>query len=188
MAIAAAARTLIVERGLEGLRTRDIADRVGINIATLHYHVPNKEALIGLVCETMKRDFAAQSLNRPRAHLSPGERLEHEFNDFYELLTEQAELLSLMNEFIERGRRDPVIEAAIGPMMDYWRKMLFDILTDGRDDGSFRPDLDPEPAARFLISALIGFGRSPKSLIADFDRYRAELRRTVRNPVSRPKD
>ena len=44
-AIARAARELIVEKGVEGLRTRDIAERVGINIATLHYHVPSKEAL-----------------------------------------------------------------------------------------------------------------------------------------------
>jgi AcrR family transcriptional regulator len=36
LAIAAAARAIIVEKGLEGLRTRDIAKRVGINIATLH--------------------------------------------------------------------------------------------------------------------------------------------------------
>ncbi|MBI4046729.1 MAG: TetR family transcriptional regulator, partial [Devosia nanyangense] len=36
-AIAMAARQLIIEKGFEGLRTRDIADRVGINIATLHY-------------------------------------------------------------------------------------------------------------------------------------------------------
>ncbi|MDB5535826.1 MAG: TetR/AcrR family transcriptional regulator, partial [Devosia sp.] len=41
VAIALAARALIVEKGMEGLRTRDIADRVGINIATLHYHVPS---------------------------------------------------------------------------------------------------------------------------------------------------
>ena len=60
-AIAAAARALIAERGFEGLRTRDIADRVGINIATLHYHVPTKEALIELVAQSMRDDFIAQS-------------------------------------------------------------------------------------------------------------------------------
>ena len=59
-AIAAAARELIVEKGFEGLRTRDIADRVGINIATLHYHVPTKEALIGLVAQSMRDEFIAQ--------------------------------------------------------------------------------------------------------------------------------
>ena len=78
-AIAEAARALIVEKGVEGLRTRDIAERVGINVATLHYHVPTKEALIGLVADTMREEFRNQSLLRPRLHLTPAERLEHEF-------------------------------------------------------------------------------------------------------------
>ena len=56
-AIARAARSLIVEKGVEGLRTRDIADRVGINIATLHYHVPTKEALIELVTPTFTNSW-----------------------------------------------------------------------------------------------------------------------------------
>ena len=59
-AIAAAARALIAERGFEGLRTRDIAERVGINVATLHYHVPTKEALIEIVAQSMRDDFIAQ--------------------------------------------------------------------------------------------------------------------------------
>ena len=38
--------SLIGERGLEGLRTRDIAARVGINIATLHYYFATKNDLV----------------------------------------------------------------------------------------------------------------------------------------------
>src|SRR5688572_3303612 len=108
-AIAAAARALIVEKGFEGLRTRDIAERVGINIATLHYHVPSKEALIGLVAETMRAEFRAQSIARPRAHLLPAEQLEHEFYDFEEMFTERQELIGLLSEMMERARRDPVV-------------------------------------------------------------------------------
>src|SRR5262245_26152052 len=65
-AIADAARQIIVEKGLEGLRTREIAQRVGINIATLHYHVPTKEALVELVAASIRDDFRAQSMARPR--------------------------------------------------------------------------------------------------------------------------
>ena len=36
----------IAERGFEGLRTRDVAADAGVNIATLHYYFPTKEALI----------------------------------------------------------------------------------------------------------------------------------------------
>src|SRR5438309_9588449 len=41
----------IAEHGFEGLRTRDVAAEVGVNIATLHYYFPTKEALIGCVLE-----------------------------------------------------------------------------------------------------------------------------------------
>jgi AcrR family transcriptional regulator len=187
-AIAEAARTLIVEKGLEGLRTRDIADRVGINIATLHYHVPSKEALVALVTETMKLEFQAQSRSRPRAHLSPADQLEHEFDDFRELLTERSELLALMNELIERGRRDPVVDAAMRPLLCVWREMLSGILAAGRDDGSFRADMDPGYAALMLIGAMIGFCRNPDPSLQNFERYRAELRRAVRNPITPVKD
>jgi AcrR family transcriptional regulator len=64
-AIAKAARELIAEKGVEGLRTRDIADRVGINVATMHYHVPTKEALIELVAESLQLFFHGQSIARP---------------------------------------------------------------------------------------------------------------------------
>jgi AcrR family transcriptional regulator len=46
------ARALIIEKGFEGLRMRDFADRVGIIIAALHSHVPSKQALIELVAQT----------------------------------------------------------------------------------------------------------------------------------------
>src|SRR5690554_2908350 len=106
-AIAAATRALIVEKGFEGLRTRDIAERVGINIATLHYHVPSKAALIDLVCETMKEEFRAQSELRPRKHLPAAEQLDHEFYDFWEIFVDKKELMAVMSELTERARRDP---------------------------------------------------------------------------------
>src|ERR1700750_2240643 len=87
--IARAARALIVEKGVEGLRTRDIAERVGINIATLHYHVPSKEALIELVADSLRDAFIQQTIDRPRDHLSAAERMELEFVAFREIAFER---------------------------------------------------------------------------------------------------
>src|ERR1700750_2324196 len=130
MAIAAAARALIVENGVEGLRTRDIADRVGINVATLHYHVPTKEALIELVAESLKLAFMQQSIDRPRAHLSAAERMDLEFVDFHEIAFERPEILLVFWKLMERGRRDERIAAAILPMKHRWRQILADLLTE----------------------------------------------------------
>lgn len=181
-AIAMAARALIAEKGMEGLRTRDIADRVGINIATLHYHVPSKEALIGLVTEAMRTDFRSQSLVRPRAHLSPRERLEHEFYDFYEMATEQPDILAVMGELNERGRRDPVVKAAVVPMMQHWLGMVADILLAGRSDGSFHPDIDPDAASLLIVGGMLAFCRSGDVSNDNYERLCTEFRRAVANP------
>ena len=181
-AIARAARDLIVEKGVEGLRTRDIADRVGINIATLHYHVPTKEALFGLVAAAIRAEFVAQSVAHPRAGLSPIEQLELEFNDFEELLGGKNYLLTAMSELLERARRDPEIKAGMFPLMGKWKEIVAEIMTEGVASGDFRPDLDPVPAAQMLIGTMIGFSRSPGATPENFRPVRAELRRAIRNP------
>ncbi len=39
----------IAANGFEGLRTREVAGAVGVNVATLHYYFPSKEDLIRAV-------------------------------------------------------------------------------------------------------------------------------------------
>ena len=187
-AIALAVRDLIVEKGFEGLRTRDIAERVGINIATLHYHVPTKEALIALVAEWLKAEFAAQGAAHEREGRTPLELIEQEFDDFAELLGTRNDMLTVMSEMLERGRRDETIRASIGPLMGKWKRMVEDILAAGRTSGDFRPDLDPAPAAQMLVSAMVGFSRSPGASPENFVRMRAELQRAIRNPSRFDKD
>lgn len=183
-AIATAARALIVEKGMEGLRTRDIAERVGINIATLHYHVPTKEALVALVTETLREEFRAQSILRPRAHLTPMQQLEHEFFDFAEMLFERRDILIVMTELVERARRDPVVAEAIRPLKRKWLTMLEDMLAAGSRDGSFRPDLDPGPAAIMIVGALMQFCRLGDPSNDTYRRLCDELRRALANPAA----
>jgi AcrR family transcriptional regulator len=182
-AIAAAARAVIVEKGVEGLRTRDIADRVGINVATLHYHVPTKEALIALVAESLRDAFMQQSIDRPRAHLSAAERLELEFVDFREIALEKPEILLVFSELMERGRRDKRIAEAILPMKQSWRKILATLLSEGVSDGVYRPDIDPEAFASIMMASFIGFCRNPEKNPAGLDRLFGELQRAIRNPA-----
>ncbi len=184
--IAAAARALVAERGFEGLRTRDIADRVGINIATLHYHVPSKEALIQLLASSMREAFIAQSVARPREGLSGIEQLRLEFGDFRETLETDFELLLAFSELIERARRDEKIKAEIGPMQEYWHGMFERMLAAGKAEGSFRDDIDPALGATMLIGALVAFPRFHGTDLAAFDRYALEIEKAVVKPASGP--
>ena len=187
-AIARTARALIVEKGVEGLRTRDIADRVGINIATLHYHVPTKEALIELVAESLRNDFVQQSVERPRAHLSAEQRLDLEFVDVHEMTLVKPDTMLVFSELLERGRRDETIAAAVRPMKHYWRQLIVDLLTQGVTDGVYRADIDPEAMAMLMISSFVGFCRNPDRDQSRFDRMVGEIKRAIRNPAPHAPD
>jgi AcrR family transcriptional regulator len=185
-AIAKAARELIVEKGVEGLRTRDIADRVGINVATLHYHVPTKEALIELVAESLQLFFRSQSVARPRAHLSAREKMDLEFVDFREVALERPEIMLVFSELMERARRDERIADAILPLKKKWRQMLVDLLSEGVSEGAYRRDLDPDAFATVLMSSMIGFCRNRHKELGAYERLVAELQRAMRNPAAEP--
>ena len=159
-AIARAARAIIVEKGLEGLRTRDIAARVGINIATLHYHVPSKEALVALVAQSLKAEFRAQGLARPREGKSGLELLRIEFEDALETHERAAESLAVMAQLGERASRDPAIAAIMEPMRTYWHGVIAGYFTKGVEDGSLRADIDPAAAARIYIGMVISWRSS----------------------------
>ena len=176
-AVALAARAIIVERGLEGLRTRDIAARVGINIATLHYHVPSKEALVALVAESLRDDFRAQAERRPRGSMNALEQLRLEFDDFRETVEETPELIIVLTEMMERARRDTAIAAIMAPLHDFWRTQFADIFELGIADGSFRANLDPLAAALITTGTLSDYWRLWTPLRTPLELVFAELER-----------
>lgn len=183
--IARAARAIIVEKGLEGLRTRDIAARVGINVATLHYHVPTKEALVALVAESLKEEFRAQSLNRPREGKSGMDLLRMELEDLTETMLEVPDRLQVIGELTDRARHDPAIAAIILPMKGFWRNQLLEIFRLGRDDGSMRPNLDPAAAAQLFLG-VVSVWRTHKPDRAEMARVFAEIERAFA-PATTPK-
>src|ERR671930_1437805 len=84
-ALVVAAYQRIAADGFEGLRTRDVAADAGVNIATLHYYFPTKEALIrGVIGQAMQRfretlPSEGSASERLRGHLRALARLlEHD--------------------------------------------------------------------------------------------------------------
>lgn len=177
--IAAAARDLIVEKGLDGLRTRDVAARVGINIATLHYHVPTKEKLVELVLDSIRATFIEHGRHVDRSGHDALARLKLEIAEYKQLLTQTPELLQLFDELAKRARIDRTIEPKIREMRINWHRRYVSILQEGRAQGQFRPSLDPEAAAHIIIGALVSFQFKPRHLLPLFDSVADEIIRSV---------
>src|SRR5712692_5037941 len=83
-----AAFNQIAARGFEGLRTREVAAEVRLNLATLHYYFPTKEALIrGVVDEAMRRFRLTLE-----PHGSPADQLRNHFRAVRQLLRTDPKL------------------------------------------------------------------------------------------------
>jgi AcrR family transcriptional regulator len=85
-----AAYHLIAEKGLLGLRIREVADRVGVNHTTLMYHFPTKESLIAAVIDYVGTLFLTTQAPEcsKEADASPRDRLHSYFvNVAYQIRT-----------------------------------------------------------------------------------------------------
>src|SRR5438309_4466346 len=98
-ALVVAAFNQIAELGFEGLRTREVAAEVGVNIATLHYYFPTKEKLIeGVVQHAMQR---FRSTLEP--HGSPSDQLRNYLRAVRRLVQEEPQLGTVMGELVLRS-------------------------------------------------------------------------------------
>src|SRR5271165_554510 len=98
---------VIAESGFEGLRTRAVAERAGVNIATLHYYFPTKQALIEGLAQFLSGIFA--TLHAPPPPSTGRLALDHlrqEFTDaqFYD--QRHPELGVVLQELTLRANRD----------------------------------------------------------------------------------
>src|SRR5688572_150050 len=150
--ILAAAYGQLAERGFEGLRTRDIAGRVGVNIATLHYYFPTKETLV--------RGVVAYAMGRFRATLggggSPAAMLRAHFQGLRRLARDEPELFAVMGELALRARRDPAIGRILRDTDDVWHATLRGLLRAARKEGAIATETADDDLAALIIATLKG--------------------------------
>ncbi len=147
----------VAEAGFEGLRTRDVAGEVGVNIATLHYYYPTKEALIRAVVGH------AMGLFRTTfdSHGSPGEQLAAHFRGVRRLSRDSPELFAVMGELAQRSARDPAIASIFKEMNDTWHATLRTLLRHAQAAGVVDAGLDPDATAALVTASFRGLFMLP---------------------------
>jgi len=149
-ALVQAAFNQIAERGFEGLRTREVAAGVGLNIATLHYYFPTKEALIrGVVAHAMDR---FRSTLAP--HGSPADQLRNHLRAVRKLLRDEPEIGAVMGELALRSARDPSLARIMGEAFQAWQRTLRGLLQRAARDGYLARDLDNDDVAALIMATL----------------------------------
>ena len=175
-----AAYQLIAEGGFERLRTRDVAARTGVNIATLHYYFPHKEDLIRSMVEYLLQQFMTAYLpGSPFEMKTPLEQIRGELAEMQYLLQEKPDMFIVLDELVLRSLHDPAIRQMITWLDEGWHAYLEKVIRDGIEQKLFRADLDPGSAATWLILLTKGttlhYMTNPGAI--DFDRIRADVER-----------
>lgn len=156
-ALVHAAYDLIAEKGLEGLRTRDVAKKAGVNVATLHYYFATKEDLIRGVVDLLREQLAYTG--SPLAQIGsrgPLEELRRELADMQYQLQVIPKAFAVLFELHLRSLRDPAIGDIMQGMDVSWRHHIEEYLTAGVQQGIFRADLDIAAAAAALMAVVKG--------------------------------
>lgn len=149
-ALVRAAFNQIADRGFEGLRTREVAAEVGVNIATLHYYFPTKEALIRGVVELSMQRF--RSTLAP--HGSSADQLRNHLRAVQRLLQEEPQLGAVMAELSLRSARDPAIARITEETNEAWHRTVRGLLRRAARDGHLRPELDSDDVAALVVATL----------------------------------
>jgi AcrR family transcriptional regulator len=144
--------TQLAQRGFEGLRTRDVAAAAGVNIATLHYYFPTKEALIGGILE--------HTMTRFRTTIAPaasrGDLLRAHFDGLRQLVRDEPEIFAVMGELALRSSRDPGIADLFGKTIETWHGTMRSLIESASTDGSLSVHGDPDAQAYLVVSAVMG--------------------------------
>ena len=145
----ALAATMFAERGLRATTVRDIADSAGILSGSLYHHFSSKEEMV----DEVLRGFLDWLFERYRQIVetepNPLERLKGLFMASFEAIaTRHAEVVIYQDE-AKRLSAQPRF-AYVEDRNKEQRKMWIDVLTQGIEEGHFRPDVDVDLVYRFI--------------------------------------
>lgn len=149
-----AAEDLIQRRGFNAFSFQDVAERVGVRKASLHYHFPCKTELGVAVL----RRFAARGLEvlgEPDGgdHHAKLDRL---FLPFHVMASDCDRMCLGGVLAAEMGSLPPEMKAEIAAFISGLENWLARLIADGRKAGAFRPGEPPEMLACMAVAALEG--------------------------------
>ena len=147
---------LIAEKGFEGLRFQDVAERARVNNATLLHQFPSKEALIQgvvrLLVEEMRKERGAPREISKNAI----EELRREFEDLAHFIEEVPKFFIVLTEIALRARRDKSIAKIVADRNQFWHGRLQKLLERGITQGVFTAKFNIEAVITSLMAQIKG--------------------------------
>jgi AcrR family transcriptional regulator len=143
------AATMFAERGLRATTVRDIADSAGILSGSLYHHFSSKEEMVNEVLRGFLDWLFERYQQIVETEPNPLERLKGLFMASFEAIADRhAEVVIYQDEAKRLASQERF--AYVEERNKEQRKMWIDVLTQGIEEGYFRPDVDVDLVYRFI--------------------------------------
>lgn len=142
-ALLAAARAAFSERGLEGARVDDIAQRAGVNKQLVYHYFGSKDGLYTAVLEQVYQEIRDQEQTLELDALPPEQAMRELVGFSFDYLAKSPDFVRILaDENAHRGEHlqgSAAVKSVNRPIIELIRKTL----QRGAEAGVFRAGLDP---------------------------------------------
>jgi len=143
------AATMFAERGLRATTVRDIADAAGILSGSLYHHFSSKEEIV----DEVLRGFLDWLFDRYQQIIdtepNPLARLKGLFMASFDAIEHHHAEVVIYQDEAKRLSGQPRFDY-VEELNRRQRKMWVEVLTEGIEQGYFRPDVDVDVVYRFI--------------------------------------
>lgn len=141
--------------GFDRATVDEIVREAGFSKGAFYVHFESKEDLFWAMLE--ERISRQQDTFRRVGHTQPvADNVRTILSGVFGLLKDDPLWGSLFAEFGAHALRNEKVRQRLATMYDRWRELIADILSEGREAGRIRTDIDVEFIATVLIAAVEG--------------------------------
>lgn len=131
------AAKLFKERGFGGTSMRDLAEKVGIEAASMYNHIRSKDDILEDICFRIARQYVVQLSETEHADMTYAEKVKALIRRHVQMITEDAYAVSVTNNDWKYLNEDKMVQfKAI--RKDYERRFAA-LISKGIEQGEFRP-------------------------------------------------
>ncbi|MBY8861977.1 TetR/AcrR family transcriptional regulator [Nocardia sp. CA2R105] len=158
--------TVFNQRGYDGTSMDHLSQRLGISKSSIYHHVSGKTELLRL-CIDRALDALFEVTKEPETTEGPAiDRLEHLVRRSVHVLVEQLPYVTVLL----RIRGNTAVERRALARRRELDHIVGDLVREASNEGSMRPDLDPDLTARLIfgtVNSLIEWYRPTRTVSAD---------------------
>ena len=148
------ADTLIQENGYQGFSYADLAERLGIRKASIHYHFQTKTDLGIAYCQYKEAGFL--TLEAMLKQLPAGKARLKGYMDAFLQCAERGQMCGVHAMLSDSNLFEPSLQEAVNHLAKTDLRILTDMLASGRETGELVFSSPPEDVAVIISSAIKG--------------------------------